>query len=197
MNPDLLPMISYIFITTFTPGPNNLSSAAAGIKVGLRRTLPYLFGISSGFFCVLASSGLFSVFLRTRYSAIAPYLKWLGFSYMIWLAVSPFIKHKSAGLKDVSYSYPTGLLLQIVNPKSILYGITIYASFFDLLAGSVPRVLFSAFLLTIVGFVSILTWTLAGTGLTKILKGPKSELIFNVGMGILLVYSAISIVSHS
>ena len=45
---DMLPLISFVIVTTFTPGPNNISSAAMGIAFGYRRTLPYLFGITAG-----------------------------------------------------------------------------------------------------------------------------------------------------
>ncbi|MFZ2635149.1 MAG: LysE family translocator [Rectinemataceae bacterium] len=196
MAADFLPMAAYIFITTFTPGPNNVSAAAAGLKLGLRRTLPYLFGIASGFFLVMTASGLFSVFLRTRYSAIAPYLKWIGFTYMLWLAVSPFLKLKHATRSETTYTYPVGLALQVVNPKAILYGITLYATFFEFLAGNAAGVLISALALTAVGFTSILAWALMGSGLTRFLNNKRNELIFNLAMAALLLYSAISIVAH-
>ena len=38
----LLPLMSYVFVTTFTPGPNNITSAALGMKVGYRGSLRYL-----------------------------------------------------------------------------------------------------------------------------------------------------------
>lgn len=193
---DTLPLVSYILITTFTPGPNNVSCAAAGLKLGLRRSLPYMAGISTGFFLVLVASGLFSVFLRTRYAAIAPWLKWFGFAYMLWLAASPFLKSHGGSAKEISYTYPYGLALQMVNPKSILYGITLYASFFDAIAGNVAGVLVSALVLTVVGFSSILSWNLAGTALTRLMKGGRGARAFDALMAVLLVYTAFSIVSH-
>ena len=41
MNIDTIPLISFVIVTTFTPGPNNISSAAMGVAYGYRRTLTY------------------------------------------------------------------------------------------------------------------------------------------------------------
>ena len=52
----MIPLISFVIVTTFTPGPNNISSAAMGVAYGYRRTIPYLFGIASGFFLVMLAA---------------------------------------------------------------------------------------------------------------------------------------------
>ncbi len=56
MNIDMIPLISFVIVTTFTPGPNNISSAAMGVTYGYWRTIPYLFGIASGFFLVMLAA---------------------------------------------------------------------------------------------------------------------------------------------
>ncbi|MFZ2812694.1 MAG: lysine transporter LysE, partial [Thermovirgaceae bacterium] len=53
-------LIPYVFVTTFTPGPNNISCAAAAARWGMRRTWGYLLGIGMGFFVVLLLAGAFS-----------------------------------------------------------------------------------------------------------------------------------------
>ena len=40
---DLIPLISFVVVTTFTPGPNNISSASMGVLHGYRKTLNFLF----------------------------------------------------------------------------------------------------------------------------------------------------------
>ena len=39
----------YVLVTAGTPGPNTLSSMSNGSRLGFRRTLPYIFGIWTGF----------------------------------------------------------------------------------------------------------------------------------------------------
>ena len=65
MDIDMIPLVSFAIVTTFTPGPNNISSAAMGVAFGYRRTRPYLFGIATGFFVMmLAAAYLASTLLR-------------------------------------------------------------------------------------------------------------------------------------
>lgn len=45
MTVDLAATATFILVTTFTPGPNNILSASMGAYFGYRRTAPFLFGI--------------------------------------------------------------------------------------------------------------------------------------------------------
>ena len=63
MNELILPCLSYAVLMTFTPGPNNVSSSALGLSVGYRKSLPYLFGITTGFIVIMLCGGLLTEFL--------------------------------------------------------------------------------------------------------------------------------------
>lgn len=44
---DLLPALAaFAFVTSVTPGPNNLMLMASGANFGLRRTLPHMLGVA-------------------------------------------------------------------------------------------------------------------------------------------------------
>ena len=45
----LLAFIAFAFVTSVTPGPNNMMLLASGVNFGLRRSLPHMFGISLGY----------------------------------------------------------------------------------------------------------------------------------------------------
>jgi threonine/homoserine/homoserine lactone efflux protein len=47
--PDPLPFITYAFVMSITPGPNNVMLTVSGANFGFRRTLPHLFGVVFGF----------------------------------------------------------------------------------------------------------------------------------------------------
>ena len=49
-------LISFVIITTFTPGPNNISSASMGIMYGYKKTLDFLLGIAAGIFKRICSA---------------------------------------------------------------------------------------------------------------------------------------------
>ena len=110
---------------TFTPGPNNVSASALGLRMGFRGSLPYLLGITTGFLVIMLGGGLLTEFLTRNYSAISPWLKWIGVVYMVWLAISLFLdspKKKGEG-GALTTSYIGGPLPAIREPKGILYGV--------------------------------------------------------------------------
>jgi len=82
---DLLPLISFVLITTITPGPNNVSSAAMGVNHGFRKTLHYLLGISIGFFLVMMICAYLATALLTFVPAAERYLRWVGAVYGLML----------------------------------------------------------------------------------------------------------------
>src|SRR4029078_11018920 len=45
---ELLPLLSYAFLMSSTPGPNNLMLTASGANFGYRRSLPHILGIGAG-----------------------------------------------------------------------------------------------------------------------------------------------------
>lgn len=197
----MIPFISYAVATTFTPGPNNASASSSGMQQGFRKTLPYLIGISIGFFAILAACGLLLEFILRVYDTISPILKWIGALYMLWLAAMPFIPKNENGMKSgkatsTSYTLFNGMVLQLVNMKVILYGITLYSSFSLFIGESAPAVLISALFLTIMGFGSIALWTFIGSTFSNYFKNRTFYLIFNAVMSLMLVYSAISILQH-
>ncbi len=208
MNELILPCLSYAVLMTFTPGPNNVSSSNLGLSVGYRKSLPYLFGIATGFIILMLCAGLLTEFLTRNYAAISLWIKWVGIVYMVWLAISPFLDPKvgsgaepkagaRGGLRLVLRdSYVAGVLLQFVNPKGLLYGITIYVSFSPLLTGTIARTIGSALILTALAFMAVTAWCLVGSAFSRLFAKPKFKLGFNIVMALLLIYSAVSIILH-
>jgi cysteine/O-acetylserine efflux protein len=195
VNDLVVPFLTYAMLMTFTPGPNNVSASALGLRVGYRGSLPYLLGMSTGFIVIMLCGGFLTEFLTRNYAVISPYLKWIGAAYMVWLAVSLFL-HSTKRKAVARDGYAGGLLLQFVNPKGILYGITVFASFSSLLTGSVVKTIGSAVFLTAIGFASVSTWALVGSALSRYFERRSFRIVFNAIMAALLVYSAISIVLH-
>lgn len=52
----LLAFILFAFVTSVTPGPNNMMLLASGVNFGIRRSLPHMLGISLGFMLLVAAA---------------------------------------------------------------------------------------------------------------------------------------------
>ncbi len=44
----LVPFLLYVFVTSFTPGPNNMMAMAYANKYGFRKSLRFIFGVTAG-----------------------------------------------------------------------------------------------------------------------------------------------------
>ena len=198
MNPLVIPFLTYAAVTTFTPGPNNITSTGIGMRLGYRRTLPYILGIMAGFLAIMLAAGVLTEIASRAYRGALPYLKWIGVIYMCWLAVSLFLPsaHGAETAQVRNASFRSGLFLQIVNPKVILYGITIYSSFHVLLADTPMKLIGSSIFLAILGGIATSLWAVFGNLMSGFLKGRAAMLVFNITMALLLLYSAVSILLH-
>jgi cysteine/O-acetylserine efflux protein len=198
MDPLVLPFVAYAAVTTLTPGPNNISSAAIGMRLGFARTLPYIAGITTGFLALMLAAGLLTDLASQVYRGALPWFRWIGAAYMVWLAVSLFLpsRHGPEEPQARNAGFRGGLLLQIVNPKVILYAITIYSAFHPLIAATPFALVLSALGLAMLGCASTSLWALLGHVSSRLLKGRGAMLAFNAVMALLLLLSALSLILH-
>jgi cysteine/O-acetylserine efflux protein len=198
MQPLWAPFFIYALVTTFTPGPNNITSSAIGMRRGYWGTLPYIGGITVGFLVIMLASGFLTDVASRAYRGILPWFKWIGVAYMAWLAVSLFLPSRHGAEEEAArpVGFTSGLLLQIMNPKVILYGLTIYSSFHALISDTPIKLVGSSVLLAVLGCISTSLWALLGSLFSRLLRGRVASLCFNVVMAALLVLSAVSLALH-
>jgi len=113
---------------------------------------------------------------------------------MLYLAYKILTSKDSDGANDAEHKsfFLIGVLLQFVNPKGLLFGITVVATFIlPYYTSYLSYILFSLFL-GMVGLMSTFSWSLFGSMFKKLLLQYRKQ--FNMIMAALLVYSAISII---
>lgn len=190
---NIFAFISFVFVATFTPGPNNIMSLSCGIKYGYKNTLRFIFGIVTGFFLVISASTYINLLLYNYLPKIKIFMSILGFAYMIYLAIK-VLKSKPHGKNsaDDINKFKNGMLLQFLNPKVILYGITVTSNFIIPYYNSGVILLIFSATLALVAFLATSSWALFGSLFQKALD--KHYKVFNITMALLLVYSAFSII---
>jgi len=188
-------LIPFVLITTFTPGPNNLSCASMSINFGIRKTMNYLYGIVTGFFLLLSLCGFFSNLLFTAIPSVEPIMRWIGAAYILYLAYGTFKASFSFKEKSNQFllGFYKGVLLQFINPKGVIYGLTLYSVFLNPLIGNSFYIILFSLGFTLIGFCSILTWALFGAMINQFLHHLKLRIIINSILSLLLVYTAVKI----
>jgi len=190
--PNLSAFISYVFITTFTPGPNNIMSMTNGTKYGFKKGLPFNFGVLIGFFIIMLSLSFFSVALLNLIPSIKSFMIYIGAAYILLLAWKIF-KSKPHSDNNNKYSATlwNGIVLQFVNVKVILFCFTVLSTFIVPYYQSLGALSLFSILLALTSFTSTCCWSLFGSIFQKIFINNYK--IVNTIMALLLVYCAISL----
>lgn len=195
MNYDiLLALIAFAFVSSITPGPNNLMLMASGANFGFRRTIPHMLGIGLGFsfMVLLIGTGLAQVF--DRYPASYTVLKVVSVVYLLYLAwkIAHAAPAKGADSTGDPMTFLQAAAFQWVNPKAwamALTATTAYTPDHTLQAILVVAVVFGA-----VNLPSVSTWTVLGQQMARVLTNPRRLVAFNWTMAALLVASLYPVV---
>lgn len=183
----LTALAAFAFVTSITPGPNNLMLMASGANFGFRRTIPHMMGVGLGFvfMVVLVGAGLVQVFDAYPVSYTA--LKVVSVAYLLYLAWKIATTAPSHETADAGspMTFLQAALFQWVNPKAwamALTAVSVYAPSQSLAAIAVVAVVFGAINLPSVG-----SWTILGQQMQRLLTNPSRLRTFNVVMAVLLL----------
>ena len=190
----LLPTISYVLVSTFTPGPSNISSASLAVLHGYRKTIGYQTGLAAGVLLLMVLSGFFSAGLLKLFPALEPFLRYAGAAYILYLAFA---------ILQASYSFSeenqkpldlaNGFMLNVLNPKLLVYAFTLFSAFLAPITASTALVIVTAILLAATSFCATSVWALCGTAIQTYLHSPHMKTIVNLILSLSLIYTALSL----
>ena len=184
--------IPYALITTFTPGPNNILSLSIAAQHGIKRTVPFALGVWTGFSIVIQLCALLGAALNAALPSIKTPMLFIGAGYLLYLAWKTYHTTEIHEAKASRSGFWTGVLMQFVNPKGIIYGIVSMETFIlPHYHGQYLMILGFGFLLSTLGFVSLMSWASFGS-LFKLLFSKYRKTV-SIVLSLLLVYCAVSL----
>jgi threonine/homoserine/homoserine lactone efflux protein len=189
MSPDaFLALVVFAFVTSVTPGPNNLMLLASGVNFGFVRTVPHMFGIAGGFATLLFGVGMGLGAVLKAYPALDLTLKIAGGAYLLYLAWKIAMSRSLAAkgeAKAVPMTFFQAAAFQWVNPKAWVMAVTAMAVYTDPEAPFLSMLLVTA-AFAAVNFPSVSVWAGFGMALRGFLADPVRLKWFNIAMGVLL-----------
>ena len=190
---NFIPFLSYVLVTTFTPGPNNIMSMTNANRDGFRKTINFDLGVFAGFLVIMLACSYFNLMLFNLIPRIKIFMSIIGAAYMIYLAYKIYTSKGVGGDSNNKHinSFLTGFMMQFINIKVILYALTVVSSFIIPYSSNPAVLVLFSLLLAFIAFISTACWALFGALFQKFLS--KYRKAFNTVMSLLLLYSAISI----
>lgn len=188
------PLILFVLVGLFSPGPNVVMLTASGARFGFRATLPHLLGvpIGTGLLGAISGLGLGTILLT------APTLKFtfqiIAALWILWLAFRTAQAGRAAKSEDRGrpFRFHEAILFQAVNPK--VWAIALAASAGFGMGLSTPLEAFRLFIVfSTINLAVCLFWTSIGHMLSSTLNDPKVWRIFMTTMAALMVATVVMI----
>lgn len=180
----------FAFVSTFTPGPNNMMLMASGANIGLSKTIPHILGVALGFGLMVFLVGVGARELFVLFPWLHQILNVACIAFLVYLAIKIAISVPSDAKGTFRpMTFLSAAMFQWVNPKGwsmALTAVSLYnpeSSLFGL------ALITSTFIL--VNIPSCTTWAFAGQKISLLLKSQRHVRVFNVSMSCLLLVSTL------
>tara|TARA_B100001758_G_C18356646_1_gene583113 strand:- start:573 stop:1163 length:591 start_codon:yes stop_codon:yes gene_type:complete len=188
MHPEIVSLCLFMFVTSCSPGPNNIVASYSGFNFGILKTIPHMLGVVFGFttLVTITNFGLINIF--QKFPIIQEILKYTGSAFLLYLAYKiSFSSSTSKNENKNPVKFLETFFFQFINPKSVIVSIIMVSTYVergnDFLSYSF-WVIGVAFLFAI---ISINFWTLLGKFLRRFATNEKFIKRFNYVMSFLLL----------
>ena len=138
----------YCVINAFTPGPGNILALNTVTNYGYKKGKPLFFGIFAGYY-------------------VMEVMKYIGAAYILWLAIHIAFSKPSTENAEQSASFLKGFMLQFVNVKIYMFGVTALTGYVVGYMSSLPALLFFELVIATIGTIATCTWTGLGVLIQK------------------------------
>jgi threonine/homoserine/homoserine lactone efflux protein len=196
MTYDLIAALAvFAFVSSITPGPNNLMLMASGANFGFRRTIPHMLGVGIGFVVMILLVGLGLAQLFDLYPVSYTVLKSVSVVYLVYLAwkIATAAAPSGSGNTGTPLTFLQAALFQWVNPKAWAMALTAISAYMP--TQSIASVLWVALIFGMINLPSVGSWTLLGEQMKRVLTNRLRLRVFNASMAVLLIASLYPILS--
>ena len=188
MHPELISLCLFMFVTSCSPGPNNILASYSGFNFGVIKTIPHMLGVIFGFtflVCVM-NFGLINIF--QKFPIMQEILKYTGSLFLIYLAYKiSFSKSSSDNSTKNPVKFVETFFFQFINPKSVIVAIIMVSTYVE---NGKNFIIYSFWVIGVAflfAIISITFWTLLGKFLRRFVTNEKFIKRFNYVMSFLLI----------
>ncbi len=181
------------FIGIATPGPTVLLALTNGSKLGVRASVPGLFGAVLSDFVLISAVGIGLGALLAASEFWFSVVKWLGAAYLAYLGLRLLRSTGSLALPENQPSRSSGrtvflrsFLVAVTNPKGYLFFSAFLPQFIVLTEPQWPQYATLAVTFASIDFSVMLAYAAAGAQAVKVLRGKGALWLERASGGALL-----------
>ncbi len=196
--------LGVLAVLAWAPGPANLFSVANGAQRGRKAALMGMLGMNTGSLCWFAAAALglgalvaaFPLVFKALTVLGALYVAWLG-AKSLWSAWRDRSEAPHGHIKLGRSAFYDGLMVQITNPKALLFFTAVLPPFIDVRRPLLAQL--SAFAAGVIAMdgVSMSAYGLGGAALSARMTEPRFRRGFSMFVGCILLLAAGLIASRA
>ena len=200
-----LVFLGVMAVMAVTPGPANLFAIATGMERGKRAVLIAVAGMNVATLVWFGAAALGLGALVTAFPQAFRLIAVAGALYVAWLGVSSIRGAFRPAAAEVSTegrtqlrrpAFVDGFLVQIANPKAILFFTAVLPPFLDVHRPAAPQLALFAVAVIAMDVLSMSAYGLSGAVLARRMSEPRFRRGFGIFVGCLLLLAAVLIVSR-
>ena len=158
----------YCVINAFTPGPGNILALNTVTNYGYKKGKPLFFGIFAGYYVVQILCAIFVYGVNSLLPNVMEVMKYIGAAYILWLAIHIAFSKPSTENAEQLASFLKGFMLQFVNVKIYMFGVTALTGYVVGYMSSFPALLFFELVIATIGTIATGTWIGLGVLIQKL-----------------------------
>ena len=157
----------YCIINAFTPGPGNILALNTVTNYGYKKGKPLFFGIFAGYYVVQILCAIFVYGVNSLLPNVMEVMKYIGAAYILWLAIHIAFSKPTSENTEQSAAFLKGFMLQFVNVKLYMFGVTALTGYVVEYMSSFPVLLFFELVIATIGTIATCTWIGLGVLIQK------------------------------
>ena len=158
-----------------TPGPANMALLATGARYGLRRAMPFVFGVALGKQLIIWPVGFGLMQLADSAPWLFEALKWASALYIIWLAWRVANLRLNTDTEAKAPGFAAGLIVHPLNPKAWAMVTAGFTAFTTADTPSLEATVTIALILLGLQLVLHPIWTYGGEHIARSVAGRPAE----------------------
>ncbi|MEV6861542.1 LysE family translocator [Streptosporangium subroseum] len=182
------------------PGPNHIYIAARGIAQGRAAGVASALGVETGTMVHIAAAAAGLSYVITRSATLFNVIKWAGVAYLIYLGIRALtsrqeLRTREADPQPLRKIFLEGVIVNVLNPKVILFFLAFLPQFVDPEAGAVPlQIVILGSTLLVLGLITDLIYAAGAGALGRRMRNRSSLMsrlsgVIYLGLGIATAFS--------